>query len=69
MKLKRIEGVVNADREAPNPDGTEIYKLVEQGHPIDLYVDSETGVQYFVLNAPKAAAICPRYKSDGSLFV
>ena len=35
------------------------------GNQISLFVDSETGVQYFIINHGHANAICPRYDKDG----
>ena len=58
MKLEVVEITVNGDRK----DGI-------KGYEVDLYIDSETGVQYFVMNYGNAGAICPRYNADGSLYV
>lgn len=55
MKLELVEREVNSG----DPNTREI----------DLYVDSETGVQYFVMNTSNAGAICPRYDADGNLYV
>ena len=43
--------------------------VTDDGHSVDLYVDPETGVQYFVMNHGNAGAICPRYNADGTLYV
>lgn len=35
------------------------------GHRIGLFIDVETGVEYFVMNSSNAGAICPRLNSNG----
>lgn len=67
MKLEVVERTVNGDREE-NINGQMVRRVIT-GHEVDLYIDSETGVQYFVMYHGNAGAICPRYNADGSLYV
>ena len=34
-------------------------------HHIGVFYDSETGVEYFVMNSANAGAMCPRIDKDG----
>ena len=36
---------------------------------IYIYIDPETGVNYFVMYEYYKAIMCPRYHADGSLYV
>lgn len=67
MDLKVLEKAVNGDTKSQLPNGETLRRLTD-GHEVDLCVDTETGVQYFVMNHGNAGAICPRYKADGSLY-
>lgn len=54
--------------------GYEIFELVADcGDNVKEYRDSVTGVHYFVFDKytynSEAGGICPRYNSDGSLYV
>ena len=33
--------------------------------PVGLFVDTDTGVEYFVMNGGNGGAICPRIDKDG----
>lgn len=39
---------------------------IDNERPIALYVDSETGIEYFVMNTSNCGAICPRLDSNGN---
>lgn len=69
MKLELIEQVVNADGKATMAGSGIVRANCSRGREIDLLIDTETGVQYFVMNTSNAGAICPRYNADGSLYV
>lgn len=66
MKLELVEKAVNGEIEMKCVGGTIRKKDV---YDIDLYIDSETGVQYFVMSGAGTGSICPRYNADGSLYV
>ncbi len=66
MKLELVERTVNGNSEQII-NGQMVRRT--DGHEVDLYIDSETGVQYFVMYHGNAGAICPRYNADGSLYV
>lgn len=66
MKLELVEKTVNGNSEKII-NGQMVRSI--NGHAVDLYIDSETGVQYFVMYHGNAGAICPRYNADGSLYV
>ncbi len=44
-------------------------KTIYTSHMPGLFVDTETGVNYFVMNCSNAGAICPRFNPDGTLYV
>lgn len=68
MKLELIQRSVNADGTVMRTDGKS-EPHCSRGRDIDVFIDTETGVQYFVMNTSNAGAICPRYNADGSLYV
>ena len=35
---------------------------------IEIWRDSETGVNYFIFNSSNKAGMCPRYNLDGTLY-
>lgn len=39
------------------------------GRDIQLYIDSETGIEYFVMNTSNCGAICPRLDLNGKPFI
>lgn len=42
---------------------------MERTKNVYVYVDEETGVNYMVFIGPYKGGICPRYNTDGSLYV
>lgn len=56
MELKLLQANITNNVDS---DGT------NYGHNIGLFVDVETGVEYFVMNRGNAGAICPRVDRDG----
>lgn len=68
MKLELVKEVVNADTTVRDVQGN-VRPHASRGFGIDLYIDTETGVQYFVMNEGVSSAMCPRYNADGSLYV
>lgn len=61
MKLKLLESNI-ADKTSDGGVGA-------YTHSIGLFVDEETGVEYFVMNSTNAGAICPRYDKDGKIYI
>ena len=64
MELRLLQANIDTEaacgHEKPALDGS---------HHIGLFVDSETGVEYFVMNSSNAGAICPRLDRDGKPIV
>ena len=56
MELKLIQGNVSKS----NSNGSQSFVTA-----IGVFYDSETGVEYFVMNSGNAGAICPRIDKDG----
>ena len=61
--------------DCPIAQSTEMYPLISGqekgflGGNLYIYVDTETGVNYFVMYEYYKAIMCPRYHADGSLYV
>lgn len=43
-------------------------QYIDSDEGIDVYEDTETGVQYLVCKGTYRASICPRYNQDGTLY-
>ena len=63
MELKLIQENVD------NKSSSGRDKRGDTSHRVGLFYDSETGVEYFVMNCSNAGAICPRIDKDGKPIV
>ena len=64
MELKLIQKNVDNKDSSGRENGGD-----DWGHRVGLFYDSETGVEYFVMNCSNAGAICPRIDKDGKPIV
>ena len=64
MELKLIQEKVDNKYSSGGDKGGN-----DMGHRVGLFYDSETGVEYFVMNCSNAGAICPRIDKDGKPIV
>lgn len=60
MKLKLIEANI-ADKTSNGKNPSDYISKTEIG----LYVDSETGIEYFAAYIGATVAMCPRYDTNG----
>lgn len=60
MELKLVEAKINDKTSNGGP------RIEIGGHNVGLFFDTETGVEYFIMNSTNAGAICPRLDRNGN---